>query len=64
MSNKYEINTEVFEQPKWYALRTFTSHESKVKASIEAEVKRLKLEEKIFEVLIPQESIYEVRNGK
>lgn len=64
MSNKYEIDTEIFEQPKWYALRTFTSHESKVKASIEAEVKRLKLEEKIFEVLIPQESIYEVRNGK
>lgn len=64
MSNKFEINTEIFEQPKWYALRTFTSHESKVKVSIESEVKRLKLEEKIVEVLIPQESIYEVRNGK
>lgn len=64
MSNKFEINEEVFEQPKWYAMRTFTSHEAKVKTSIETEVKRLKLEEKVFEVLIPQESIYEVRNGK
>ena len=42
---------------RWYALRTYTSHESKVKASIEAEIKRLHLEEKIKEVVIPQETV-------
>jgi transcriptional antiterminator NusG len=51
-------------EPKWYALRTYTGHESKVKASIEAEVKRLHLENKIFEVIIPNETVFEVRGGK
>lgn len=49
---------------KWYALRTFTGHEAKVKASIEAEMKRLKLQDKLQEVIIPQETVFEVRNGK
>lgn len=49
---------------KWYAIRTFTSHEARVKTSIEIEVKRLHLEDKIKEVIIPQETVFEVRNGK
>lgn len=49
---------------KWYALRTFTSHEQKVKVSIETEAKRLGLEDRIAEVVIPQETVFEVRNGK
>jgi len=49
---------------KWYVLRTFTGHEQKVKAAIEAEVKRLNLKEKIRDVIIPQETVFEVRNGK
>lgn len=49
---------------RWYSLRTFTGHETKVKTAIEIEVKRLKLSDRIFEVLIPQENVYEVRNGK
>jgi transcriptional antiterminator NusG len=49
---------------KWYAIRTFTGHEAKVKLSIEAEVKRLKLQDRILEVIIPQETVFEVRGGK
>ncbi|MGE5480328.1 MAG: transcription termination/antitermination protein NusG [Chloroflexota bacterium] len=49
---------------KWYAIRTFTGHEQKVKASIEAEVKRLGLDDRVREVVIPQETVFEVRNGK
>ena len=49
---------------KWYALRTFTSHELKVKNSIEQEAKRLNLTDRIREVVIPQETVFEVRNGK
>jgi transcription termination/antitermination protein NusG len=51
-------------EPRWYAIRTFTSHEAKVKSAIEYEVKRLGLEDRIFEVIIPQETVFEVRNGK
>lgn len=51
-------------EPKWYALRTFTGHEEKVKATIESEVKRLGFEERVQEVIIPKENIFEVRQGK
>lgn len=50
--------------PKWYVLRTFTSHEAKVKESIEYESKRLNLQDRVVEVVIPQETVFEVRNGK
>lgn len=51
-------------EARWYALRTFTGHELRVKQNIEAEVKRLNLKDKIFEVVIPEETVYEVRGGK
>lgn len=49
---------------KWYVVRTYTGHESKVKLSLEAEIKRLNLGDKIKDVIIPQETVFEVRNGK
>lgn len=49
---------------KWYALRTFTGHEQKVKVTIESEIKRLQLQERIKEIIIPQETVFEVRQGK
>lgn len=58
------INDEAEIQAKWYALRTFTSHEEKVKDSILFETKRLGLSERVIEVVIPQETVFEVRNGK
>lgn len=49
---------------KWYAVRTFTSHENKVKTNIENESKRLGLDDRILEVVIPNETVFEVRGGK
>ncbi len=58
----------IAEQPaltlKWYALRTFTGSEAKVKAYIEDEMKRRDLTERVPEVVIPNEKVYEVRDGK
>ncbi|MDX9789539.1 MAG: transcription termination/antitermination protein NusG [Candidatus Kapaibacterium sp.] len=64
MSETTNISQYESHEPKWYAIRTFTSHETKVKTAIESEVKRLGLEDKIFDVIIPQETVFEVRNGK
>lgn len=50
--------------PKWYALRTYTGHEAKVKSALEYEMKRLQMEDRILNVIIPQETVFEVRNGK
>ena len=55
-----EVNPDL----KWYAIRTFTGHEAKVKVTLEAEIKRLSLEKKITEIIIPQETVFEVRQGK
>jgi transcriptional antiterminator NusG len=49
---------------KWYALRTYTGHEAKVKAFLEDEVKRREIVDRVPEVVIPVEKTYEVRDGK
>lgn len=49
---------------KWYCIRTFTGHETRVKQAIEAEIKRLSLQDRIGEIVVPLETVYEVRNGK
>lgn len=63
MSEQTNIQQKTVEL-KWYALRTFTGHELKVKQSIEIEAKRLSLGDRIGEVIIPQETVFEVRGGK
>ncbi len=49
---------------KWYALRTYTGHENKVKLTLETEIKRLGLQNRITDIIIPQEQVYEMRHGK
>ena len=49
---------------KWYAIRTYSGHENKVKAHLENEVKIAHLEERISSVLVPSEKIIEVKEGK
>ena len=59
--------SEKIERPKekrWYVLRAVSGQEKKVKEYIENEIQNLKLEDYIFQVLIPSEKVYQVRNGK
>ncbi len=51
---------------KWYVLRTFSGHEKKVKHYLEKEIERLNLEDKIdtSEIMIPTETVFEMRAGK
>ena len=49
---------------KWYVLRAVSGKESKVKEFIEAEMRNTDLGEYVFQVLIPTEKVYQVRNGK
>ena len=51
-------------EKKWYVLRAISGKEKKVKEQIESEISHLKLEEYVSQVLIPQEKIYQIRNGK
>ena len=50
---------------KWYIIHTYSGFERKVKESIESRVRAYpELEHKIGRVLIPTESVTEVRGGK
>ena len=49
---------------KWYAVRIISGHENKVKAFLDNEIRTEKLEDKINNVLIPLEKVFEVKNGK
>jgi transcriptional antiterminator NusG len=54
----------VAEERKWYVLQTLTGNEELVKASIERSVKQFGIEDKVFSVLVPEEDIVEIKEGK
>jgi transcription termination/antitermination protein NusG len=49
---------------KWYIIHSYSGFERKVRESLESRVKAFGLEDKIGRVLIPTESVTEVRGGK
>ena len=49
---------------KWYVVRAVGGKEKKAKEYIENEIKRLKLEDHVSQVLIPTEKIFQIKNGK
>ena len=62
-----KLNKEQVEQkaePAWYVVRAIGGKENKVKEYIESEIRHLHLEDRIFQVLIPTEKVFTVRNGK
>ncbi|HCI69518.1 MAG TPA: transcription termination/antitermination factor NusG [Balneola sp.] len=48
----------------WYVVRCFSSHENKVRDFLEREIEEQGLEDKVKEVLVPTETIVEIRGGK
>lgn len=49
---------------KWYALRIISGHERKVKQYLENEIKQENLSDKIKNVILPEEKVFEVKSGK
>ncbi|PID57094.1 MAG: transcription termination/antitermination factor NusG [Ignavibacteriae bacterium] len=50
---------------KWYVVRTFSSHENKVKSIIDLELEdNPELKSKIAQVLVPVEKVFEIKDGK
>jgi transcriptional antiterminator NusG len=52
------------EDHKWYVVRCFSGHEKKVREYLAQETVEMGLEEKISEILIPTETVVEIRGGK
>lgn len=51
-------------EPKWYVLHTFSGYENVAKENLETVVKKFNLEDRIFEMVIPEEDVIEEKNGK
>lgn len=52
-------------ETRWYVVRTFSGHESKVKNLLEAGLlDHEHLKAKISEILVPMEKVFEVKDGK
>ena len=49
---------------KWYVVRAISGKEKKVKQYIESEISRLGMSDKVSQVLIPTEKIYQIKAGK
>lgn len=51
-------------EKRWYAVRTYSGHENKVKAHLENEAKLAHLDERISGVMVPADKIFEIKDGK
>jgi len=59
-----EIENDSVEEKHWYVLRVFTGKEEQVKTYLDQHIERLGLRDTISEVLIPSETVIEMRDGK
>jgi len=55
---------EAKEKPLWYVVQTLTGYEDRVKMRILQAIAQEHLEEKVTQILIPEEDVVEIREGK
>ena len=49
---------------RWYAIHTYSGYEESVARNLMQRVQTMGMEDKIFEVLVPTEIRYKIKNGK
>ncbi|MDA3936533.1 MAG: transcription termination/antitermination protein NusG [Actinomycetota bacterium] len=48
---------------KWYVIHTYSGYENKVKTNLEHRIESMGMQDKIFEVLIPKETVTDLKAG-
>ena len=51
-------------EPKWYVLHTFSGYKNVAKENLENVVEKFGLQDRIFDIVIPEEDVIEEKNGK
>jgi transcriptional antiterminator NusG len=51
-------------EKRWYVVHTYSGYENKVKANLEMRVESMKMTDKIFRVMVPQDEETEIKDGK
>lgn len=49
---------------KWYVIRAISGQENKIKNYIETEIEREGLKDRVGQILVPTEKVFQVKNGK
>jgi transcriptional antiterminator NusG len=49
---------------QWYVVHTYSGMENRVKANLESRIVSMDMEEYIYEVVVPQEEVREIKNGQ
>lgn len=49
---------------QWYVIHTYSGMENRVKANLENRIQSLNMEDYIYEVVVPQEEVAEIKNGQ
>jgi len=49
---------------RWFVLHTQSGYEKKVRQNLEARTRSMNMEERIYEIVIPEEDVPEIKNGK
>src|SRR4051812_34846493 len=51
-------------EKRWYVIHTYSGYEKKVKTNLEHRIESMGMEDKIFQVLVPEEDEIEIRGGQ
>ncbi|MBD8974070.1 MAG: transcription termination/antitermination factor NusG [Clostridiales bacterium] len=51
-------------EARWYVAHTYSGYENKVKVDIEQTIENRKLQDQIFEVLVPVQEVVELKDGR
>ena len=51
------------DSPHWYVVHTYSGYEKKVKADIEKTIENRNLQDQMFEVMVPEQEVTEIKNG-
>jgi transcription termination/antitermination protein NusG len=49
---------------QWYVIHSYSGYEKKVKSNLESRIASMNMEETIYEVVIPEEDVVELKNGR
>jgi transcriptional antiterminator NusG len=51
-------------EKRWYVVHTYSGYENKVKTNLEMRVESMKMTDKIFRLMVPQDEETEIKDGK
>lgn len=64
VNEKMSILDRMYEEKNWYVLHTYSGYEKKVQENLSSRMKSMGMEENIFEILVPEQEVYEEKDGK